>query len=237
MKLKATVLALILIGALTILSSCDKNETEVTETATNSVVTESETVVETDSNIPIMETIDETDMETADTKYIKALYNPKEWVLCEPNSLETLLLISNNTEIITPTSITFAFPDPLPLGISLTECSDLIKNAMDLMLDVEINVDEIRTLNGEEIMYKETVSKITDDTLDAYVLLGLMTEEEITSAGGRETLKQAPPLKQIIMLKVVDGKGYSVTATYGDDFIKDSAIEALTLIMQSMEIK
>ena len=76
--------------------------------------------------------------------------------------------------------------------------------------------NELMSFNGEPVIYYEAETKLTDEMIDLMIEEGAITEEHIEALGGRETLLNMPPVTQIGINAIVDGKAISITGTYND---------------------
>ncbi|MBQ8599202.1 MAG: hypothetical protein IJ411_03710 [Oscillospiraceae bacterium] len=98
-----------------------------------------------------------------------------------------------------------------------------------------INVAEVRSLNGEPVFYLENVTEINDAVLDLMIEEGILTEEAIEQAGGREVFKAIPPTKSVAIYGIVDGYLTMYTGTYYDDAHKQTMIDAMTILIANTE--
>lgn len=95
-------------------------------------------------------------------------------------------------------------------------------------------VSEMRTLNGENVIYIESVMDYTEDYLNYLVENGLYTQEWVDQNGA--SLLNAPDTKQIQIYAVVDGNLVSYIGTYYDDAQKQDVLDAVTIAIQTTEV-
>lgn len=98
-----------------------------------------------------------------------------------------------------------------------------------------INVAEVRELNGEPVFYLENVTQINDAVIDLMIAEGVLTEEMIEQAGGREVFKAIPPTKSVAIYGIVDGYLTMYTGTYYDDAHKQTLIDTMTILFANTE--
>lgn len=98
-----------------------------------------------------------------------------------------------------------------------------------------INVAEVRSLDGEPVFYLENVTEINDAVLDLMIEEGILTEEAIEQAGGREVFKAIPPTKSVAIYGIIDGYLTMYTGTYYDDAHKQTMIDAMTILIANTE--
>jgi len=121
----------------------------------------------------------------------------------------------------------------LPLTEAVME--DILKNLDGSGMTVEVS--EMRTLNGEPVIYMESITQITDEALDLMVEEGMITEDEITALGGREFLKSIPPTHTISISAIVDGWMCIYSGTYYDDAHYQPVLDAMTVLIQTSAIE
>lgn len=193
-----------------------------------------------DADYPIMEevTIDfpVTDIETpafnlqhaTDTwMYDDQIFNGVP-VIFETATLTSELGTNNLNFNITETSekeLTQKFADQLLLE------AKLILEPQGIVIDFS----EVRKLGDTPLLYVEQETILTDDLIDLMVSEGILTEEQIQLSGGREVLKNTTS-KQIAFYVIKNEKMVVMTGTYFDESGKDSVLEAMKLITQTLEV-
>lgn len=100
---------------------------------------------------------------------------------------------------------------------------------------ISVEASEVRSLNGNPVVYMEIVTQITDEMIDLMIDSGVYTEEMIESAGGRETLLAAPPTTQIAIYTVKDGTLFSCTGTYYAGDQKQMVLDTMTIMLETAE--
>ncbi len=99
--------------------------------------------------------------------------------------------------------------------------------------DITIEASEVRSLNGNPVVYMEVVTKITDEMIDMLIDSGAYTEEMIEAAGGREVLLATPPTTQIAIYTVKDGTLFSCTGTYYAEDQKQMVLDTMTIMLDT----
>lgn len=98
-----------------------------------------------------------------------------------------------------------------------------------------IEKNEMRTLDGQPVIYYECKTVLTDEMIDLLIESGNITEDDITALGGRDVLKDMGESLQIGIAAVVDGNIIIVTGTYyGDD--KDDVTDAMILLIETGKV-
>ncbi len=114
----------------------------------------------------------------------------------------------------------------------------LLENLEDAeMAGMEIKSAEMRSLNGEPVMYVENETTVTEELLDFYIENSGITGEQLAAMGGREALLNIPPTRQIQLYGVVEEKIIVVSGTYYDDASKARLLTAMTIVLQTADVK
>lgn len=102
---------------------------------------------------------------------------------------------------------------------------------------MEIQSAEMRSLDGEPVIYMETVTRITEEMLELTIESGGLTEEQVEAMGGREALLSVPPTYQIQLYGIVEGKMLVLTGSYYDEADKDRLLETMTIVLETADVK
>lgn len=102
---------------------------------------------------------------------------------------------------------------------------------------INVNLAEIRTLNGIDVAYNENTIKFTEENIEKGLKSGVLTEQAIEQSGGKETLLNIPEQKQIQMTFYLDNKDVTITGTYLDDSQKEMVLKAMTTMVQTAKLK
>lgn len=116
---------------------------------------------------------------------------------------------------------------------------DDMNSLMDAVKEVggtgfEIVKNEMRTFDGEPVIYYETKTTINDEMIDLLIKQGSITEEQIEALGGREVLKESGTSDQIGIYAIIDGKAVAFTGTYTDN--PDSVLEAMKVLIKTGKV-
>lgn len=112
----------------------------------------------------------------------------------------------------------------------------------DLMAEIEnmnvsgfsIEKNEMKTFDGQPIIYYETKAQLTDDMIDIMIENGSITESDIDAVGGRDALMAIGETDQLGISAIVDGKIVMVTGTYYDN--SDDVMEAMKLLLKTGKV-
>lgn len=112
----------------------------------------------------------------------------------------------------------------------------------DLMTEIKnmnvsgfsIEKNEMKTFDGQPIIYYETKAQLTDDMIDIMIENGSITESDIDAVGGRDALMVIGETDQLGISAIVDGKIVMVTGTYYDN--SDDVMEAMKLLLKTGKV-
>ena len=112
----------------------------------------------------------------------------------------------------------------------------------DLMTEIKnmnvsgfsIEKNEMKTFDGQPIIYYETKTQLTDDMIDIMIENGSITESDIDAVGGRDALMAIGETDQLGISAIVDGKIVMVTGTYYDN--SDDVMEAMKLLLKTGKV-
>lgn len=100
---------------------------------------------------------------------------------------------------------------------------------------ISVEASEVRSLNGEPVVYMELMTQVTDEMIDLMIDSGVYTEEMIDSIGGHEALLAAPPTTQIAIYTAKDGTIFSCTGTYYAPEQKQNVLNTMSIMIQTAE--
>lgn len=99
--------------------------------------------------------------------------------------------------------------------------------------NIEILNAELRSINGKSVIYTETVTRFNDEMLDRLLEQGVITQDDVDAAGGRDAILSIPPTDQITLYAVTGACLYIYTGTYYEESQKADVLEALTVMAQT----
>ncbi len=99
--------------------------------------------------------------------------------------------------------------------------------------NIEILNAELRSINGKSVIYTETVTRFNDEMLDLLLEQGVLTQEDIDGAGGRDAILSIPPTDQITLYAVTGAYLYIYTGTYYEESQKADLLQAMTVMAQT----
>ncbi|MCH5340357.1 MAG: hypothetical protein J1E01_02705 [Acetatifactor sp.] len=191
-------------------------------------------------NYPVIEAADYSDMEleTISNSQMSYSFPAGEWMKILDNPLQIAWM-----ETVTTTQA-------VNISVSLVSTSKLSKNWIDDALKelqggftetyndaITIESMDVRTLDGEKVIYSEVVTKINDEMIDLLIEEGVYTEAQIEASGGREALLAIPPTTQIAIYAEKDGYGFVCTGTYYAEDQKQMVLDTMTIMLGTMEKK
>ena len=83
------------------------------------------------------------------------------------------------------------------------------------------------------MIYTETVTRFNDEMLDRLLEQGVITQDDVDAAGGRDAILSIPPTDQITLYAVTGAYLYIYTGTYYEESQKADVLEALTVMAQT----
>lgn len=191
-------------------------------------------------NYPVIKAADYSDMdlETISNSQMSYSFPAGEWMQILDNPLQIAWME------------TLASDQAVNISVSLASTSKLSKNWIDDALEdlqeefaemygdsITIESVDVRTLEGEKVIYTEIVTKINDEMIDLLIEQGVYTEEQIDAAGGREVLLAIPPTTQIAIYAEKDGYGFVCTGTYYAEDQKQMVLDTMTIMLGTIEKK
>lgn len=237
--------ALSLLLALCLMAGCSSRieETEESPTAPESTQIQESSPVETPTEerkeeYPILEAADFSDiaLEAAEDSQVRVSYPINQFTPAE--DFEPLTLYLNETmdsEQAANINIKKSSPFEAKLNQAFLDEMLSVQENIEGSEALTVNVAEVRSLNGEPVLYLENVTEINDAVIDLLIEQGLLTEESIEQAGGREVFKAIPPTKSVAIYSIVDGYLTMYTGTYTDDAHKQTLIDAMTILIANTE--
>lgn len=109
----------------------------------------------------------------------------------------------------------------------------LVESITESYPNVEILKAELRSINGKSVICTETITLFTDEMLDSLLEQGVLTQDDIDNAGGREAILSIPPTDQITLYAVTGAYLYVYTGTYYEESQRADVLEALTVMAQT----
>ena len=99
--------------------------------------------------------------------------------------------------------------------------------------NIEILRAELRSINGKSVIYTETVTRFNDEMLDLLLEQGVLTQDDVDAAGGRDAILSIPPTDQITLYAVTGAYLYIYTGTYYEESQKADLLQAMTVMAQT----
>lgn len=191
------------------------------------------------STYPVIEAVDLSNMALSYTENSEIRYGfpADSWTAADP-SYAPLTIFWNDT-IEGDQSVNINVQKSMAFGGSLNQAflEDFlsVKEEMEQTAFMEITLAELRTVNGVPVFYMENVTEITDEALDMMIEAGVLTEEMIKDAGGREVFLAIPPTESVAIYVPIDGYMVIYTGTYYEESQKSVVLDAITVLMQCTE--
>lgn len=109
----------------------------------------------------------------------------------------------------------------------------LVESITESFPNIEFVKAELRSINGKSVIYTETVSGFSDEMLDLLLEKGVLTQDAIDAAGGREAILAIPPTDQVTLYAVTGAYLYVYTGSYYEESQRADVLEALTVMAQT----
>ncbi len=100
-----------------------------------------------------------------------------------------------------------------------------------------IEVQELRSFNGETVFYAELLTEYSDAWLDSLLESGELTEEDLELAGGRDKITAQDPIHQLYLAAVADDTVVFTTGVYTEEEQKDTVLETMLVILSTLNVK
>lgn len=109
----------------------------------------------------------------------------------------------------------------------------LVESITESFPNIEFVKAELRSINGKSVIYTETISGFSDEMLDLLLEKGVLTQDAIDAAGGREAILAIPPTDQVTLYAVTGAYLYVYTGSYYEESQRADVLEALTVMAQT----
>ena len=96
---------------------------------------------------------------------------------------------------------------------------------------VNINAQQSGTYSGK--FTEKYMNKLTESITDRLLEQGVITQDDVDAAGGRDAILSIPPTDQITLYAVTGAYLYIYTGTYYEESQKADVLEALTVMAQT----
>ena len=181
-----------------------------------------------------MDTRDKTLETTQDTK-LRFSYPAEEWIAAEgaePASVAYAETYGTERTVNVNAQVSSGYSGAL----KESDLEGLLDAFDELGGYMAPTLAELRSQNGESVIYTETSIVYTDELLDLMVEKGALTEEWPDANGGRQILLDLPETDQISMYAVVDGHLCVYVGTYYDTAQKQPLIDVMTVMIGTTEV-
>lgn len=187
---------------------------------------------------PAMELVDIGGMtlKTAENEDMKYQYDAEVWeqdeavfnslVTYQKGTLETEFPISLNAQVAGK------YKERLTEKFMEESLAMLEQNAT-----ITVETCEMRSFNGEPIIYMENFTAFSDAVIDEMIENGQWTEEMIEEAGGREEILRIPDSRSIIVYAVEGEKLVVYGGTYYTEDQKQMVADGVNVMLQTTEMK
>lgn len=133
-------------------------------------------------------------------------------------------------------NFTFAVGDPYTSPLNRTMLDAFAEACRQSSTFLTVELAELRTVEGAPAMYLETTVTYTAEAIDSALAQGLLTEELLESAGGREAFLNTPPIHQLMVCPTAENFLCIFTGTYFDEEQKQDVLDAIALAMTEIDI-
>lgn len=113
--------------------------------------------------------------------------------------------------------------------------NSLLESFAETFPNMDIQLAELRTLDGKPVIYMESVMQFTNDAIDYFIEQGVWTEDYIDSVGGRDFILSIPPTDQVTLYTVKGAYLYVYTGTYYEASQKDAVLRCMTILAETTE--
>ena len=188
---------------------------------------------------PVMDAVDITglDLTEVGNDQFKVAYPADSWT-GEPDSDPLNVFLNETLDTDFAVNINIQYSGQWPSRtLDQTDLDGILSAMQEEAPFMSIGLHELRSLNGQTVIYMESDFCFTDEAIDFMLEKGGWTEEYLDEIGGREALLAIPPTKAAYVYALVDDDAFVYTATYDDDTHKQTALDAMTVMVQTTELK
>lgn len=191
-------------------------------------------------NYPVIEAADYSNikLDTVSNTQMSYSFPAGEWVQILDNPLQIAWMETLDSGQAVNISVSLASTSKMPKNW-VEDALEELQEEIPAMYGDSITIEsiDVRTLNGEKVIYTEIVTKINDEMIDLLIEQGVYTEAQIDAAGGREVLLSIPPTTQVAIYAEKDGYGFVCTGTYYKEDQKQMVLDTMTIMLGTMEKK
>ena len=175
------------------------------------------------------------DLESAQNSSIKISFPAGEWVP-EPNSDPLTIVAADTAEDAASVNLNAQVSGSYSGTLSESEKDELVQSLAEQGPFMNVKLAELRSLNGEPVIYMEETVSITDDAIDWMIENGIWTETWVEQNGGRDAFLSIPDTDQVMLYAVKDGNMCIYTGSYYEESQKSGVLEALTVLVETTEL-
>ena len=176
-----------------------------------------------------------TETETARLTEAAFPYDPALWELDDSTQPAVFRCLAAPEEGRTA-NFTFAVGDPYTSLLNETMLEAFADACRQSSSFLTVDLAELRMLEGSPAMYLETTVTYTDEAIDRALADGLLTQEALDAAGGREAFLDIPPIRQLMVCPTAEKFLCVFTGTYFDQQQKEAILDAIALAMTEIDI-
>lgn len=169
--------------------------------------------------------------ETASYAYAAELWTQKEEMV---NSLVLYQRDTMDTE--QPVSIQLQVAGKRKQALDETLMNQVLKQ-LEKNASLTVELCELRSFEGSPVIYMENAFHFDDQVIEQMIENKLWTEESLEQAGGREAMLALPDSRSIVVYGIVDGNLVIYGGTYYEEAQKQTVIDAILVMMQTINIK
>lgn len=162
-------------------------------------------------------------------------YPDKDWLPLEVSGGVFFYYVETLSDPIRAVDIEVQLVSSFQGELSLDDMDDITSQRGELSEYITINSNEFRTIHGNTVIYLETIIPYTEEYIDFMVNSGVIPEETIKEYGGRDALLSVSSANQVVLYSVVDGNLYLLTGNYYDASQKAIVLEAMSVMLLTIE--
>jgi len=160
----------------------------------------------------------------AEHEELNVAYPNENWLWAEGLAPMTFYWHETLSDSSAPVNVQVQLMGQLEGSVDEEMLAQMKENDFGALSGVSTHVAELRSVDGEPVIYVEQTIVIDDEALDLLIEQGTLTEEAIELSGGREVFYAMPPTYSAAIYGEVDGQLCAFVGTYSEESQKEAVL-------------
>ncbi len=172
----------------------------------------------------------------AQDEELNVAYPSEEWTWAE--GMAPMIFYWNETiSDAAPVNVQVQRMGQLEGDVDEEMLAQMKENEFGALSGVTTHVAELRSVDGEPVIYVEQSIVIDDAALDLLIEQGVLTEEVIELSGGREVFYAMPTTYSVAIYAAVEGQLCTFVGTYSEESQKEAVVEFMPNLVANCQMK